>query len=301
LIGLGRESVDTFKDLHRPRRSPVHLGLELQLRIVEDDFGLGVSVPGAGLVIGKVAVVTGAGSGIGRATAILLAAEGATGVLVSDLSQDNAARTVEEIRADGGTALAMAIDVTDAAQVDSLFDTASRIWGQVDCAVNNAGISGPMQPLADYGDDQWRQVIDVNLTGVFHGMRAAVAAMAGRGGSIVNVSSGAAVHPPAGLAPYAASKAAIVGLTRSAAADYAASGIRINSVLPGPTRTALWESNLVGDIEAATRAREARLPIGRVGRADEVAEAIVWLCSDRASYVHGVDLLVDGGTHAFQF
>jgi NAD(P)-dependent dehydrogenase (short-subunit alcohol dehydrogenase family) len=255
----------------------------------------------AGLVAGKVAVITGAGSGIGRATAVLLAAEGAVGVVVSDLSADRAAETVEDIRAAGGSALAMATDVTDGSQVDALFEAAFRTWGRVDCAVNNAGVSGPKQPLGEYHDEQWRQVIDVNLSGVFYGIRAAVAVMAGRGGAIVNVASGAAVHPPAGLGPYAASKAGVVGLTRSAAADYARSGIRINSVLPGPTRTPLWESNLVGDAVTATQAREARLPMGRAGRPGEIAEAIVWLCSDRASYVHGVDLLVDGGSHAFQF
>jgi NAD(P)-dependent dehydrogenase (short-subunit alcohol dehydrogenase family) len=193
-----------------------------------------------------------------------------------------------------------ALDVADRDSVFAAVDAAVQRWGGLDCAVNNAGVSGPQRRLHEYTPDQWRAVMSTNLDGVYHCMAAELDAMlrAG-GGSIVNISSGAAVHPPPGLAPYAASKAALIGLTRATAGEYAALGIRINCVLPGPTRTTLWESNLGPDPDAALRVLSAAAPTGRIGTARELAEAVVWLCSDRASYVHGADLLVDGGSHAF--
>lgn len=251
-----------------------------------------------GLVQGKTAFVTGAGSGIGHAVAELLAAEGARGIMLADI---DAAGLRQASDALGGCDVQVrTLDVTDREAVFAAVDAAVRRWGGLDCAVNNAGISGPRRRLDEYTPEQWRAVMGTNLDGVYHCMAAELGAMLRTGaGSIVNLSSGAAVHPPPGLAPYAASKAALIGLTRATAGEYAALGIRINCVLPGPTRTRLWESNLGPDPDAALTALSAVAPMGRIGAARELAEAVVWLCSDRASYVHGADLLVDGGTHAF--
>jgi A-factor type gamma-butyrolactone 1'-reductase (1S-forming) len=250
------------------------------------------------LVQGKTAFVTGAGSGIGRAVAELFAAEGARGLMLADI--DTAALRQTGDALSGCDVQVRALDVADRDSVLAAVDAAVQRWGGLDCGINNAGVSGPRQRLDEYTPEQWRAVMSTNLDGVYHCMAAELSAMlrAG-GGSIVNVSSGAAVHPTPGLAPYAASKAALIGLTRAAAGEYAAVGIRVNCVLPGPTRTSLWDSNLGPDPDTALRALSAAAPMGRVGTARELAEAIVWLCSDRASYVHGVDLLVDGGSHAF--
>ena len=252
----------------------------------------------ADLVQGKTAFVTGAGSGIGQAIAELLAGEGARGIMLADIDTARLRQTRDALRR--GDAEVRVLDVADWDSVFAAVDAAVQRWGGLDCAVNNAGVSGPQRRLHEYTPDQWRAVMSTNLDGVYHCMAAELGAMlrAG-GGSIVNVSSGAAVHPPPGLAPYAASKAALIGLTRATAGEYAAHGIRVNCVLPGPTRTTLWESNLGSDPDAALRALSAAAPMGRIGTARELAEAVVWLCSDRASYVHGADLLVDGGSHAF--
>ena len=253
-----------------------------------------------GLAAGKVAFVTGAGSGIGRAVAELLAAEGARGLMLADIDAAGLSQTSEALRGHGCEVAVTRLDVADHSAVSAAVDAAVRRWSRIDCAVNNAGISGPRQRLDEYTPEQWRAVMSINLDGVYHCMAAELSAMlrAG-GGSIVNVSSGAAVHPTPGLAPYAASKAALIGLTRAAAGEYAALGVRVNCVLPGPTRTALWESNLGPDPDTALKALSAAAPMGRIGTARELAEAIAWLCSDRASYVHGADILVDGGAHAF--
>jgi NAD(P)-dependent dehydrogenase (short-subunit alcohol dehydrogenase family) len=247
-----------------------------------------------------VAFVTGAGSGIGRAVAELLAAEGARGLMLADIDAAGLSQTSAALRGHGCDVAETRLDVADRSSVSAAVDAAVQRWSRIDCAVNNAGISGPRQRLDEYTPEQWRAVMSVNLDGVYHCMTAELSAMLPTGGgSIVNVSSGAAVHPTPGLAPYAASKAALIGLTRAAAGEYAALGVRVNCVLPGPTRTTLWESNLGPDPDAALRALSAAAPMGHIGTARELAEAIVWLCSDRASYVHGADLLVDGGTHAF--
>jgi NAD(P)-dependent dehydrogenase (short-subunit alcohol dehydrogenase family) len=220
--------------------------------------------------------------------------------MLADIDAAGLRQTSEGLRGRGYDVEDSMLDVADRSAVSAAVDAAVQRWSRIDCAVNNAGVSGPRQQLDEYTPEQWRAVMSVNLDGVYHCMTAELSAMLQAGsGSIVNVSSGAAVHPTPGLAPYAASKAALIGLTRAAAGEYAALGVRVNCVLPGPTRTTLWESNLGPDPDAALRALSAAAPMGRVGAARELAEAIVWLCSDRASYVHGADLLVDGGTHAF--
>jgi NAD(P)-dependent dehydrogenase (short-subunit alcohol dehydrogenase family) len=253
-----------------------------------------------GMVSGKTAFVTGAGSGIGRAIAERLAVEGASGILLADLDAGALAETAQSLAGLECEVLTRRVDVGDPGAAAEAVAVAVGAWDRLDCAVNNAGISGPRQPLDQYTDEQWRQVLAVNLDGVFFCMRAELSAMLTTGGgAIVNISSGAAVHPPPGLAPYTASKAALIGLTRAVAGEYARQGIRVNCVLPGPTRTPLWESNLGPHPDERRRVIEARSAMGRIGDPSEVAEAVVWLCSIRSSYVHGVDLLVDGGEHAF--
>jgi NAD(P)-dependent dehydrogenase (short-subunit alcohol dehydrogenase family) len=162
--------------------------------------------------------------------------------------------------------------------------------------VNAAGVSGPRAPIGEYTDEQWHHVVAVNLDGLFHCLRAEVRAMQVRGlGSVVNIASGAHVEPPPGLTPYAATKSAVVTMTKAVAGEYGRSGLRINAVLPGKTRTPMLEQNF----SAAKLAEIARgLPMGRIGAASELAEAIVWLLSDRSSYVNGTELLVDGGAHS---
>ena len=173
-------------------------------------------------------------------------------------------------------------------------------WGRLDCAANVAGIAGPIARLAEYPLEAWQSVINTNLSGVFFSMRAELNAMLKRkSGSIVNIASGAAVLPRVGLGPYSASKAAVVAITKAAAGEYSRDGIRINVVLPGSTRTPLWESNLGPDPEETLRRYNEAAPMGRVGSSEELAEAVVWLLSDRSSYVLGAELLVDGGQHSF--
>ena len=251
-----------------------------------------------GMTAGKTALVTGAGSGIGRATAILFAAEGAR-VVAADVRAQGIDETVAMITAAGGTALAVVADVVHAAQVDAAVAAAVDTYGRLDCAVNCAGIRGETTPLADYTDEMWAQVLAVNLTGVFNSMRAEVRAMLRTGGgAIVNVASAAAVEPTPGLAAYVASKSAVVGITRTTAGEYAAAGIRVNAVLPGRTATPMLMEYFSREAGLEERAI-AGTPMRRLGRPEEVAEANVWLCSDRASNITAVSLLVDGGMHSF--
>jgi NAD(P)-dependent dehydrogenase (short-subunit alcohol dehydrogenase family) len=250
------------------------------------------------MTAGKIAFVTGAGSGIGRATALLFAAEGAS-VAAVDMRADAAHETVAMIAAAGGTAFVLEADVADASQVDSAVTAALAAYGRLDCAVNCAGIRGETTPLADYTDEMWARVLAVNLTGVFNSMRAEVRAMLHTGGgSIVNVASAAVVEPTPGLAAYVASKSAVVGITRTTAGEYAAAGIRVNAVLPGRTATPMLMEYFSREEGLEARAI-ADTPMKRLGTPEEVAEANVWLCSDRASNITAVSLLVDGGLHSF--
>jgi NAD(P)-dependent dehydrogenase (short-subunit alcohol dehydrogenase family) len=251
-----------------------------------------------GMTAGKVALVTGAGSGIGRATAVLFAAEGAR-VVATDVRAQGIDETVALITAAGGTASGVVADVAQAIAMEAAVAAAVATYGRLDCAVNCAGVRGETTPLADYTDEMWARVLAVNLTGVFNSMRAEVRAMLRTGGgAIVNVASGAAVEPTPGLAAYVASKSAVVGITRTTAGEYAAAGIRVNAVLPGRTATPMlmeYFSREPGLEEMAI----AGTPMKRLGTPDEVAQANVWLCSDRASNITGVSLLVDGGMHSF--
>ncbi|MBP6685251.1 MAG: SDR family oxidoreductase [Leucobacter sp.] len=236
------------------------------------------------------AIVTGAGSGIGRAVALLLARNGAS-VIVQDLNGDAAAAVVREIVDAGGTAVAVVGDASATAVIDETIREAAAL-GPVRIAVNNAGIGGAVGATATYSDDDWQRVIDLNLTAVFRGVRAQSAQMLEHGGgAIVNVASILGSVGSAGSPAYVASKHAVVGLTKTAALESAAHGVRINAVGPGYIDTALLEN-------ASPTTRDALIakhPMGRLGTAEEVAELIAFLVSDAASFITGSYHLVDGG------
>lgn len=236
----------------------------------------------ASQLAGKVALVTGAASGIGAATAALLRSQGAV-VVATDLRP-----------ADGVEPL----DVTDERAVDSLVLAIVEIHGRLDLAANVAGVPSAYAEVADLSTDVWRSTMAVNLDGVFFCLRAELAAMRAQGqGSVVNVASSAARMGVPGLAAYSASKHAVLGLTKSAALEGARSGIRVNAVLPGSVRTPMLRGFVGGD-EAMMEKMGKRAPMGRLGEPDEIAEAVVWLLSDAARFVTGNALAPDGGVAA---
>lgn len=244
------------------------------------------------LLKGKVAIVTGAASGIGRATARLMAREGAS-VVVSDINEPDGNKVVKEITADGGKAIFIKADTSSAEDNQKLVDKTLSEFGALHIAVNNAGIGGPLSPTGEYPLDGWRNVIDINLSGVFYGMRYQIPAMKSHGGgSIVNIASILGQVGTAGAPAYTAAKHGVVGLSRTAALDHAKQGIRINAVGPGYIRTPLIEKSLDQD---ALDGLVALHPIGRLGEDHEVAELILWLASDKASFVTGNYYAVDGG------
>ena len=242
---------------------------------------------------GRVALVTGGGSGIGRATALVLGARGAS-VVVADVDEASARDTAEQIGA-GARTSAMHADVTDPASVERMVRSAVDRFGALDWACNVAGVSNEQKPFTDHTLAEWQRVIDVDLTGVFLCMQHELRQMVAQGrGAIVNVSSGAGVVAAPGQPQYTAAKHGVLGLTKQAAQEYARSGIRVNAVLPGQTETAPMRAYLDAQPDHGERILR-RLPAGRMATPEEIAESIVWLCSDAASYVNGVSLLVDGG------
>jgi NAD(P)-dependent dehydrogenase (short-subunit alcohol dehydrogenase family) len=249
----------------------------------------------SGRLASKVAIVTGAGSGIGRAVALRFAAEGAR-VVVNDVVADAAQRVAKEIEAAGGTALPCPGDVSDSNQVEALVRAATSRFGRLDVLVNNAAavVPGPVEAISDA---DWKRTQSVTLDGVFFGIRAALPVMAAQGGgSIINVSSGAAVAGEPGLGAYGAAKAAVVNLTKTAAVENAARGVRVNCILPGPIET----PPLLAAVEA-TGGRagwERQIPCGRLGKPEEMAAVALFLASDEASYVHGAAIVADGGVAA---
>ncbi|MHB8670793.1 MAG: SDR family oxidoreductase [Acidimicrobiales bacterium] len=248
----------------------------------------------SGAMDGRVALVTGAGSGIGAASAQAFARQGAR-VVVSDVDREGAETTAEMIRSGGGEATVVVADVTRSEEVAALVDRTLSTHGRLDAAHNNAGVTGPAGSLADYLEADWDRVLEVNLKSVFLCLRAEIPAMLAAGrGAIVNTASGAGLVGFPGLPAYVASKHGVVGLTKSAALEYAKAGIRINAVCPGSTRTPMLEGFMGGDA-GIERMLASGAPLGRLGRPEEIAEAVVWLCSDAASFVVGLALPVDGG------
>ena len=240
----------------------------------------------------RVGLVTGGGSGIGRATALALAAAGAR-VVVSDVNGEGVAETVRLVEAAGGTAWGMVVDVTQGAAVEALVRGTVERYGRLDWAVNNAGVGGVMAPTDQQSEAAWDSIMDVNLKGVWLCMKYEIRAMLEQGGgAIVNVASAAGLVGFRYAAPYAASKHGVVGLTRSAALEYARKGIRVNAVCPGFTETPM----VAGLGETMVEATVKAIPMRRLGTPEEIAQAIVWLCSEGASFVTGHALAVDGGT-----
>jgi len=244
---------------------------------------------------GAVALVTGGAGGIGRATSLALAREGAT-VVIADRSAERSASAAEAIEAAGGRAWAATLDVASELQVAELVAAVAARHGRLDVAVNNAGIVGRTAPTAELDQATWEDVLRVDLIGVFLCMKHAIAQMRAQGGgTIVNVASTIGVRMTVpGTAAYAAAKAGVGALTRTAAAEYVRDGIRINAVCPGPVDTPM--SRAPGETleERDARLRDA-LPIGRVATVDEVAAAILWLAAPESSYAVGHELVVDGG------
>jgi NAD(P)-dependent dehydrogenase (short-subunit alcohol dehydrogenase family) len=241
----------------------------------------------------KVALVTGAGSGIGRAIALLYAQEGAR-VLVSDLDSAGGEETVRLVREAGGQAQFAQADVARPDDARTLVQRAVQAFGRLDIACNNAGIGGDSAPTADYPIEAWQRVIEVNLSGVFYGMKYQIAQMLkDGGGAIVNIASILGQVGFANAPAYTAAKHGVLGLTKAAALEYSALGLRINSVGPAFIHTPMIAA-LEGDA-AIEQMLVGQHPIGRLGRAEEVAELVLWLSSPRASFVSGAYYPVDGG------
>ncbi|AWV88664.1 SDR family oxidoreductase [Bradymonas sediminis] len=245
----------------------------------------------------KVALVTGAAAGIGRATALGFAKEGAK-VVVSDVDDAGGEETLAMIRELGGEGIYAHADVSSLEQVDALFDTLKKTYGRLDFACNNAGIEGAHVPTADCTLENWDRTIGINLNGVFYCMRRELELMApAKSGVIVNMSSIAGLKGLANMPAYVASKHAVVGLTKTAALEYAGIGVRINAICPGGVATPMVERMTGGDPEIMAQ-YAAMEPVGRMGRPEEIADAVIWLCSDKASFVTGSAIPVDGGVLA---
>ncbi len=247
----------------------------------------------AGLVAGKVALVTGAGSGIGRAIALGMAKEGAR-VVVADIMEKSGQATVREIKDSGGDAVFARADVSQESDARMLVDKAVEIWGRLDCAVNNAGIDGDTAMTADCTRENWDRVIGINLTGVFLGMKYQIPQMLKQGsGAIVNTASTMGIVAHQNVPAYVASKHGVIGLTKSTALGYVKENIRVNAICPGNTRTAILDHVMKERPEIYERLMAAT-PIGRLAEPEEIANAVVWLCSDLASFVTGHAMVVDG-------
>jgi NAD(P)-dependent dehydrogenase (short-subunit alcohol dehydrogenase family) len=247
---------------------------------------------------GKVALVTGGSSGLGEATVLKFAREGAK-VVIAARRVEQSERVVQQILASGGEAHFVRADVSRAADVERMVTETVERFGRLDCAVNNAGIVGPkFTPVADVTEAQWDEVIGVNLKGVWLCMKHEIHAMLANGrGAIVNVASIYGCKPSdVGHAPYATSKFGVVGLTKSAAADYGQMAIRINAVTPGFTVSEMVNPDRPGAAEKYKALVARHSGMNRLGKAEETANAIVWLCSESASYVNGAVLAVDGGS-----
>lgn len=244
----------------------------------------------AGKLDGKVALVTGAASGIGKATALAFAQEGAK-VVVADRRVAEGEETVRQIQEVGVDALFVQTDVSNAVEVEALVNKTVDTYGHLDCALNNAGIAAPSS-LTELSEEDWNRLVEVNLKGTWLCLKYEIPAMLKQGsGAIVNVASIAGVIGLKGYAAYGATKGGVIALTRGAAIEYAKFGIRINVVSPGPTETKAL-TKLPADQLAQIAAWQ---PVGRNGKPEEIADALLWLCSNAASFMTGHNLIVDGG------
>lgn len=244
---------------------------------------------------GKVAFVTGAASGIGRATSLAFAREGAS-VVVADVSEPGSQETVRLVEELGGRALAVRCDVTSSADIKAGLAKTIETFGRLDFAFNNAGIEPKnAAPTADYDEEEWNRILDINLRGVFLCMKHEIPLILKQGGgAIVNTSSGAGVIGIKGSPAYTAAKHGLLGLTKAAALDYAAQNIRINAVCPGYIETPMMERFTGGTREGRAKVIGEE-PIGRMGKPEEIAAAVVWLCSDAAAFMIGHAMVIDGG------
>lgn len=243
---------------------------------------------------GKVAFVTGAGSGIGRATALAFAQAGAS-VAVVGRTEASTQETVQLIEEAGGRAIAIRCDVAKEDEVQAAVARTALAFGRIDFALNNAGVEHELIALANIPGDEWERLISINLGGVFFSMKYQLQQMLKQGtGSIVNISSGAGVKGIAGQAAYCASKWGVIGLSKAAALDYAAKGIRVNVISPGFVATPMME-RFTGGTEEGLRMVVSNEPVGRPGRPEELAATVLWLCSEEAAFSTGSNLVVDGG------
>ena len=239
---------------------------------------------------GKGVLITGAASGIGKACARAFAAEGARLILL-DCDDDQGERLAGELP----DAVYRHCDVSREEDLESAIAAATQRFGRLDCAVNNAGISGTHAPLDQISAEDWSRVLAVDLTGVFYGLKHQIRAMAEQGGAIVNVSSASGVIPTPNMGPYCAAKHGVLGLTKTAAMENARNGLRINAVLPGSTRTPMLEDSMAKSPDVEQMVIEMSVA-GRLGEPEEIAAAVLFLCSKQSSYVNGHSLLIDGGT-----
>ena len=241
-----------------------------------------------------VALVTGGSYGIGQATAVAFAKRGAN-VVIADWREDEERTTVSRIKAEGSEGIFVQCDVSKSRDVRHLTNTIINIFGKLDYAFNNAGIEGMVSPTHECTEDNWAKTVDINLKGVWLCMKQEIQLMRQQGkGVIVNCASVAGLNGFAGLPAYVASKHGTIGLTKTAALENATAGIRINAVCPGVIHTAMID-RITGKDAEAEKQYTAMEPVGRMGRPEEVAEAVMWLCSDAASFVTGIAMPVDGG------
>jgi NAD(P)-dependent dehydrogenase (short-subunit alcohol dehydrogenase family) len=251
----------------------------------------------AGLLDGKATLITGAASGIGAAAARIFAREGAR-LILSDVQTELGTQVAKDLEARGFEAHFITADVSSEEDVRQLIAQCVERLGGLDCAFNNAGIASPPAPLHETSLENWNRTLAINLTGVFLCMREEICAMHEQGGgAIVNTASGSGLIATPGLSPYCASKHGILGITKTAAVENAKAGIRVNAVLPGSTDTPMIQASM----DASPTVKKmilASSPTGRLGLPEEIAEAAVWLCSDRASFVSGESMLIDGASVA---
>ena len=246
---------------------------------------------------GKVAFITGAGAGIGRATAIAFAEAGAN-VAVVDRSQSNAQETVKLIEKVSGRAIVVGADVSREEEVKGAIDKTVDTFGRLDFAFNNAGVEQPPTPAAEISLDDWHRQISINLSGVFYALKHEIPIMLKQGGGvIVNTASGAGVKGFADQAAYCAAKFGVVGLSKAAALDYAAQGVRVNAISPGIIATPMMD-RFSGGTDEGRKGVVAQEPVGRAGRPEEIAGTVLWLCSDLAAFTVGSNIVVDGAQTA---